>query len=76
MQTSIEMQMSLLLCVAMAGYLLAAKLHQPAVVGEILAGLIIGPSLLGWITYTDFVAHLALVMMSLLTTLASLFPKH
>ena len=59
MHGSIEMQMSLLLIVAMAGYLLAARLHQPAVVGEILAGLVIGPSLLGWITYTDFVANLA-----------------
>lgn len=28
--------------------LLAAKAHMPQVVGEILAGLFIGPSLLGW----------------------------
>lgn len=55
---SIEFQMSLLLFVALAGYVLAARIAQPAVVGEILVGLIIGPSVLGWITYTDFVASI------------------
>ena len=40
------------LFVALAGYLLAARISQPAVVGEILVGLVIGPSVLGWITYT------------------------
>src|SRR3989338_7095662 len=51
--------MSLLLFVALAGYLLAARINQSAVIGEILVGLIIGPSLLGLITYTDFVASVA-----------------
>src|SRR3989338_2051285 len=57
--SSIEFQMSLLLFVALAGYLLAARINQSAVIGEILVGLLIGPSLLGLITYTDFVASLA-----------------
>ncbi|MBY4676092.1 cation:proton antiporter [Marinobacterium arenosum] len=57
--TSIEFQMSLLLFVALAGYLLATRIGQPAVVGEILLGLAVGPSLFGWITYTDFVASIA-----------------
>lgn len=56
---SIELQMSILLFVALAGYLLAARINQSAVIGEILVGLIIGPSLLGIITYTDFVASIA-----------------
>lgn len=56
---SIEFQMSLLLFVALAGYLLAARIAQPAVVGEILVGLVIGPSVLGWISYTDFVSSVA-----------------
>ncbi|MFH1408986.1 MAG: cation:proton antiporter [Nanoarchaeota archaeon] len=63
---SIEFQMSLLLFVALAGYLLAARIHQSAVIGEILVGIVIGPSLLGWITYTDFVesiAHLGAVIL-------------
>lgn len=64
--SSIEFQMSLLLFVALAGYLLAARINQSAVIGEILAGLLIGPSLLGLITYTDFVqsvAHLGAIIL-------------
>lgn len=55
----IEFQMSLLLFVALAGYLLASRINQSAVIGEILVGLLVGPSLLGLITYTDFVGSLA-----------------
>lgn len=29
------------------------RLRQPAVVGEILAGVVIGPSVLGWVTPTE-----------------------
>ena len=64
--STIEFQMSLLLFVALAGYLLASKINQSAVIGEILVGLLIGPSLLGEITYTDFVksiAHLGAVIL-------------
>ncbi|MBP2133822.1 Kef-type K+ transport system membrane component KefB [Methanomicrobium sp. W14] len=56
---SIEFQMSLLLFVALGGYLLASKINQSAVVGEILIGLLVGPSFLGLITYTDFVQSIA-----------------
>jgi Kef-type K+ transport system membrane component KefB len=56
---SIELQMSLLLFIALSGYFIASWLKQPAVVGQILSGLIIGPSVLGWITYTEFVASTA-----------------
>lgn len=56
---SIEFQMSLLLFAALAGYLLASRVGQPAVVGEILIGLLIGPSLLGFITYSGFVSNVA-----------------
>ena len=57
--STVEFQMSLLLFVALAGYLLASRINQSAVVGEILIGLVVGPSVLGLITYTDFVAGLA-----------------
>lgn len=57
--TSIGFQMSLLLFAALAGHLLAIGLRQPAVVGEILMGLLFGPTLLGWIGYTDFVSGMA-----------------
>lgn len=59
MPESIELQMSLLLAVALAGHLLSSLLRQPAVVGQILAGLVVGPSVFGWITYTSFVANIA-----------------
>ena len=52
-------QMSVLLFVALAGYLLAYRINQSAVVGIILAGILVGPSLLGLVTYTDFVSSLA-----------------
>ncbi len=51
--------MSLLMFVALAGYLIAYRINQSAVVGIILAGILVGPSLLGLVTYTDFVATLA-----------------
>ncbi len=63
---TVEFQMSLLLFVALAGYLMAAQVNQSAVIGSIVAGLIIGPSFLGLITYTDFVesmAHLGAVIL-------------
>jgi Kef-type K+ transport system membrane component KefB len=55
----IEFQMSFLLFIALAGYLLASRVNQSAVIGEILVGLLVGPSVLGLITYTDFVSSLA-----------------
>ena len=64
--SSIEFQMSLLLFVALAGYLIASRINQSVVIGEILVGLLMGPSLLGLITYTDFVksvAHLGAIIL-------------
>ncbi len=57
--TSPEFQMSLLLFVALGGYLIASRINQSAVIGLILVGLLVGPSALGLITYTDFVRGLA-----------------
>ena len=63
---SVEFQMSLLLSVALAGYLVALRFGQPAVIMIIVLGLLVGPSFLGWITYTGFVsdaAHLGAVVL-------------
>jgi Kef-type K+ transport system membrane component KefB len=54
-----EFQMSLLLFVALAGYLVASRINQSAVIGLIIVGLFVGPSFLGLITYTDFVRSIA-----------------
>jgi Kef-type K+ transport system membrane component KefB len=55
----IEFQLSLLLFVALAGYIIAAKINQSAIIWEILIGIAIGPSLLGLITYTETVQSFA-----------------
>jgi Kef-type K+ transport system membrane component KefB len=57
--TSAVFQMSLLLFVALAGYLIAYWINQSAVVGIILVGTLVGPSFLGLITHTEFVSSLA-----------------
>lgn len=57
--SSVEFQMSLLLFVALAGYVLASFISQSAVVGEILVGIIIGQSVLASITCSDFFSTLA-----------------
>jgi Kef-type K+ transport system membrane component KefB len=44
---AILIQLSVIILAARAAALIARKLGQPAVVGEILAGLVLGPSLLG-----------------------------
>jgi Kef-type K+ transport system membrane component KefB len=54
-----EFQMSLLLFFALGGYLIASRINQSAVIGLILVGLLVGPSFLGLITYTEFVRSLA-----------------
>ncbi|MBE3122152.1 MAG: cation:proton antiporter, partial [Thermoplasmata archaeon] len=59
--STIEFQLSLLLFVALAGYLIASKINQSAIVWEILVGIVIGPSLLGLITYTESVQSFAQV---------------
>jgi len=42
--TGTEFQMSLLMFVALAGYLIAYRVNQSAVVGIILCGIVVGPS--------------------------------
>lgn len=44
---------------AKLGAELAERLHQPGIVGEILAGVLIGPSVLGWIHPNDLLRTLA-----------------
>ena len=39
--------------------IVARKCKAPQVVGEIIAGLVIGPCLLGWVNQTDFLVQLA-----------------
>ena len=52
---------SLAIIIAMAKLfgIIARKCKAPQVVGEIIAGLIIGPSVLGWVDQSDFLVQLA-----------------
>lgn len=52
--------------------ILARKLHAPQVVGEIAAGLIIGPSVLGIVNQTDFLSQMAEIGVILLMFSAGL----
>ncbi len=56
---TIEFQISLLLFIALVGYFLAIRFGQSIVIGEILVGILVGPSILGLITYTEFIQQLA-----------------
>ncbi len=56
---SLTLQISIVLFFALLGYLIAMKINQSAVIGVILIGIIVGPSVLGWVKYTDFVEALA-----------------
>lgn len=52
--------------------LLARKIHIPQVVGEIVAGLLIGPSVLGFVGQTDFLTQMAEIGVILLMFSAGL----
>jgi len=38
---------------------IAERLHQPGIVGEILAGVVIGPSVLGWLAPSEFLSAMS-----------------
>lgn len=48
------LQLILILLVARLAGVLAAKFRQPAVIGEMIAGILLGPSLLGWMSPDAF----------------------
>jgi len=52
--------------------IIARKLKAPQVVGEILAGVVLGPSLLGWVAQTDFLTQMAEIGVVLLMFSAGL----
>lgn len=51
--------LAIILLVAKIFGIAARKLHAPEVVGEILAGLLIGPAVLGFVDQSDFIAQMA-----------------
>lgn len=57
--TSIILALFVMLAAAKIMAEIFERLKQPAVVGEILAGVVIGPSLLGWVAPSDVITILA-----------------
>ncbi|HCA20525.1 MAG TPA: sodium:proton antiporter [Treponema sp.] len=55
----IARQLAIIVIFAKAFGLIARKLKAPQVAGEIVAGLIIGPSLFGWVKASDFLGGMA-----------------
>jgi Kef-type K+ transport system membrane component KefB len=56
---TLDLQMSVLLLVAILGYLLSVKLGHAVVLGEVLAGIVFGPTFLGIITFNEFLQTMA-----------------
>ena len=52
-------QLAIIIIFAKLFGLVARKLKAPQVAGEIIAGLLIGPSVLGWVKASDFMAGMA-----------------
>lgn len=58
-QTKVLLMLFLMLAVAKLMAEIFERLHQPSVVGEILAGILIGPSVFGWVAPSDITDTLA-----------------
>lgn len=56
---AIFLNLALILIIAKAAAEIAERVRVPAVIGEIVAGIVIGPSLLGWVEPTDAIRVLA-----------------
>ena len=67
-------QIALLMLVAAAAGALVVWLRQPLIMGYILAGLVLGPSVLGWITIQDQVDLLAKMGIAILLFVVGLKP--
>lgn len=55
----ILLQLAIILLAAKLFGIVAARFKVPMVVGEIIAGLLVGPCLLGWVQMNDFVSYMA-----------------
>ncbi len=69
---SILRELAIIIVAAKTFGILARKCKAPQVVGEIIAGLVIGPCLLGWVQQTDFISKMAEIGVILLMFSAGL----
>ncbi|MEV5030033.1 cation:proton antiporter [Paenibacillus sp. LPE1-1-1.1] len=64
--------LALIIAATKAAGHLSVRLGQPAVLGKLLAGIILGPALLGWVHPDDFIDHFAEIGVLLLMFIAGL----
>ena len=57
--TQILLELCIVFIAAQVGAEIAQRLRMPAVVGEIAAGCVVGPSVLGWVTVNEPLVVLA-----------------
>src|SRR5690606_23592021 len=57
--TQVLLALFVMLAAAKIGAEIFERLRQPAVVGEILAGVLIGPSVLGWVAPSEIIGMIA-----------------
>ena len=57
--SDVSLEITILLFAAVLGILLAKRFGQSAVLGQIFIGVLIGPTLLGWVHYDEPVKVLA-----------------
>ncbi|MDD7281544.1 cation:proton antiporter [Floccifex sp.] len=72
MEYSILRDLAIIVVMAKTCGIIARKFKIPQVCGEIIAGLLIGPSVLGWVQPTDFLAQMAEIGVILLMFSAGL----
>ncbi|KQO10634.1 cation:proton antiporter [Paenibacillus sp. Leaf72] len=62
----------LIIAVSKIAGALSVKAGQPAVLGKLLAGIVVGPALLGWVDNSDWLAHFSEIGVLLLMFIAGL----
>lgn len=75
---SIELQISVVLLIALLGYVVGTRFSRSVVVGAIIVGLLMGPSLFGFVTYTPIVevlAHIGAIFLLFVVGLESNFKE-
>jgi Kef-type K+ transport system membrane component KefB len=70
--TTFIVNLSIILITVGIGSFIAKKMGQPKILGQILGGVIIGPSVLGFVEHTTFISNLAEIGVILLMFLAGL----